>query len=159
MDRFRYLAPFVFASLFLFLASAAVAAEPITGKVIRIVDGDTLVILVGTEQVKIRLAQIDTPERGQPWSSRAKQALSALAFGKVEPVTVDRYGRTIGELFVGGVHINRQMVRDGDAWVYRKYVTDNSLLDLENEARAGKRGLWGLPESDRLPPWEWRRRK
>ena len=142
--------------------SAVATAEPLTGKVVRIVDGDTLVLLVDSEQVRVRLAQIDTPERGQPWASRAKQALSALAFGKVatvEPVTVDRYGRTIGEVFVDGLHVNRQMVRGGDAWVFRRYATDDSLFDLENEARGGKRGLWGLPESDRVPPWEWRKRK
>ncbi len=89
-----------------------------------------------------------------------KQALSALTFGKlatVEPVTTDRYGRTVAEVFVNGVHVNRQMVRDGNAWVYRKYATDDTLYDLENQARSEKRGLWSLPEADRVPPWEWRR--
>ena len=161
MDRFRHLAPLFLASLWLIFVDAALAGDRFSGKVVRIVDGDTLVILVNKEQIKIRLAQIDTPERGQPWASRAKQALSALAFSKaatVVPVTVDRYGRTIGEVFVEGLHVNRQMVTDGDAWVYRKYATDDSLFDLENEARAGNRGLWALPEADRVPPWEWRRR-
>ena len=158
-----YRIPAFFLLIFWAISGLCLAAgSPYEGEVVRVIDGDTLVVLVdGNEQFKIRLAQIDTPERGQPWASRARQALSALAFGKVatvEPVTTDRYGRTVAEIFVQGVHVNREMVRNGDAWVYRKYATDETLFTLENEARAQKRCLWGLPEADRVPPWEWRKR-
>ncbi len=83
----------------LLLAASLVSAETIhQGKVVKIADGDTLTLLVDNEQYKIRLSDIDTPERKQPFGTRAKQALSDLAFGKqarVVEVTVDRYGRIV----------------------------------------------------------------
>jgi len=93
--------------LIIFSASAETVYQ---GKVVRIVDGDTLVLLVDEKQHKIRLSDIDTPERKQPFGTRAKQALSELAFGKqarVVEVTVDRYGRIVGRVFVDGIDVNR----------------------------------------------------
>ena len=88
--------------LLLFTLSAQ--AETLEGKVIKIADGDTLTLLTpSNQQVKIRLAGVDTPERKQPFGNKAKQALSNLAFQKqalVEIETKDRYGRTIGVVFV-----------------------------------------------------------
>ena len=72
-------------------------------------------------------------------------------------VTVDRYGRTVGHIWLGSRDINREIVREGHAWVYRRYMKDKSLLDDENHARQGKLGLWSLP--DAVQPWEWRRKK
>lgn len=131
------------------------------GKVVGITDGDTLTLLVNQKEIKIRLSQIDTPESGQPYGSRAKQALSNLAFGKeaiAKVEDIDRYGRTVARVYVGNTDVNAEMVRVGAAWVYRKYATDDSLYRIEAEARDAKRGLWSLPESDRTPPWEWRKR-
>jgi endonuclease YncB( thermonuclease family) len=146
----------------LLLAFQLQAAEVITGEIVGITDGDTVTLLtVDNWQVKIRLAEIDTPERKQPYGSRSKQALSALVFGKhvtAKVVTVDRYGRNVARLYVDGLDVNREMIRLGAAWVYRKYNTDKSLLDIETEAQAARRGLWSLPETDRVPPWEWRRK-
>jgi len=108
----------------------------------------------------VRLAEIDTPERGQPWATRAKQALSDKLFRKqveVRVVDTDRYGRTVGHVWIGGRHINREMVREGHAWVYRKYLEDETLLDDEAHAREAEVGLWSLPEAQRVPPWDWRR--
>ena len=107
----------------------------------------------------MRLAEIDTPETHQPYGSRAKQALSALVFGKevrVMVVDTDRYGRTVGRVYADAMDVNAEMVRQGAAWVYRKYSRDPSLLHLEQEARSARRGLWALPEAERTPPWEWR---
>lgn len=136
-------------------------AETITGKVVGISDGDTLTLLtVGKRQVKVRLAEIDTPERAQPYGTRAQQQLSALAFGKQAELQVqdtDRYGRTVARVIVGGQDVNREMVLKGAAWVYRAYNRDNSLLANEAEAKAQKRGLWALPEAERVPPWDWRK--
>jgi endonuclease YncB( thermonuclease family) len=139
------------------------AAEPYSAKVIGITDGDTLKVLTDQrKQVKIRLAEIDTPERKQPWGNKAKQALSDLTFQRmvtVMPVTTDRYGRTVAHLLVSDLNVNREMVRTGNAWVYRKYLRDKSLLDVEADAKNANQGLWGLPEFQRVPPWEWRRQK
>ncbi len=130
----------------------------IYGKVVGITDGDTLKLLTSEKKtVKIRLAEIDTPERRQPYGKRAKQALSDLAFQKpvaVKVVTIDRYGRTVGRIYIGDLDISAEMVRVGAAWVYREYAKDQNLYTLEDEARADKRGLWGLPEDQRVPPWE-----
>jgi|tagenome__1003787_1003787.scaffolds.fasta_scaffold20941564_2 nuclease-like protein len=80
---------------------------------------------------KVRLAEIDTPESGQPYGSRARQALSDLAFGKSARVVAqdtDRYGRMVGRVYVGSLDVNAEMVRQGAAWVYRRYSHDASLL-------------------------------
>ena len=129
------------------------------GRVVGIADGDTLTLLVGREQVRIRLAQIDAPELNQPYGKKSKAALSALAFQKqahVKVVDIDRYGRSVGEVFVDGVHVNRGMVREGHAWAYTKYSHSTEIIELEDQARTARKGLWALPESQREPPWIWR---
>ncbi len=68
----------------------------------------------------------------------------------------DRYGRSVGRVWAGATDVIAAMVRDGAAWVYRRYSQDRSLLQLEAEAKSARRGLWGLPEAERTPPWEWR---
>ena len=145
--------------LLLFTLSAQ--AETLEGKVIKIADGDTLTLLTpSNQQVKIRLAGIDTPEKKQPFGNKAKQALSNLAFQKqalVEIAAKDRYGRTIGVVFVDGLNVNAELVKQGMAWVYRKYTDDERLYVLESEAKQAKRGLW--LDKNPIPPWEWRRGK
>jgi endonuclease YncB( thermonuclease family) len=145
--------------LILLLPLDHTAAAEIGGRVVGITDGDTLTVLMDRKQIKVRLAEIDTPESGQPYGSRARQALSDLAFGKSARVVEqgkDRYGRTIGRVYVGSVDVNAALVRQGAAWVYRQYSHDGALLRLEQEAREARRGLWALPEAQRMPPWEWR---
>jgi len=108
------------------------------GKVVGITDGDTLTLLVGSRQYKIRLAEIDTPERRQPYGTKARQELSELAFGKeiiAKVQDIDRYGRTVARLYVDDIDISAELVRRSAAWVYRQYVTDKSLYDIEKEAR------------------------
>ncbi len=144
----------------LLLVGSPAAAETLSGRVVGITDGDTLTLLtVDRVQVKVRLAEIDAPEARQPYGQRAKQALAALAFGREVDVSVvdqDRYGRQVGRVHAGSVDVNAELVRLGSAWVYRRYSRDPALLVLEEEARSARRGLWGLPEADRQPPWEWR---
>ncbi|MDJ0846813.1 MAG: thermonuclease family protein [Myxococcota bacterium] len=126
----------------------------------KVFDGDTLEVLVGNRTERVRLAGIDTPERGQPWAERSKQALAGRVFGKevrINRVTTDRYGRTVGEVYADNVCVGCELVREGHAWVYRGFADDPVLFDLEAEARAAGRGLWALPEAERVPPWEWRR--
>jgi endonuclease YncB( thermonuclease family) len=150
----------------------AIAAEPesqgvdsplvLEGRVVKVFDGDTIDLLVGQRTHRVRLSGIDTPERGQPWADRSRQALSERVAGKevrVIQVDVDRYGRTVGEVYADDVCVGCELVRGGHAWVYRRYTDDEVLYQLEAEAQQAKRGIWGLPESERVPPWEWRRRK
>lgn len=136
-------------------------ASELTGKVVGITDGDTFTLLTADKkQVKVRLAEIDAPESGQPYGNKSKQTLSGLVFGKdvrVVVQTTDRYGRTVGRPYVGSLDISAEMVRMGAAWAYREYLRDRSLLTIETDAKAGKRGIWGLSEAQNVPPWEWRR--
>jgi endonuclease YncB( thermonuclease family) len=134
----------------------------INGKVVAIADGDTVTVLMNNAQYKLRLAEIDTPERAQPYGSKAKEVLSGLVFGKTVVAKVqdiDRYGRYVARIYVGDVDVSREMVRQGAAWVYRQYSKDKSLLVVEAEAKAASRGLWALPEAQNIPPWEWRKRQ
>lgn len=142
----------------------AIAFErTIEGKVVSVTDGDTIKVKTHQNKVeKIRLAQIDTPEKKQPWGQKSKQALSDKVFGKqvkVDIETTDRYGRLVGTVWYAGEDVNRAMVREGHAWVYRKYAKDKTLFDDESYARSRGLGLWSLPENQRQAPWKWRKEK
>jgi hypothetical protein len=72
----------------------------------------------------------------------------------VVEVDQDRYGRVVGRVYVEGLDVNADMVRQGHAWVYRKYATDPELYRLEREAKQQRRGLWA--SDGNIPPWQWR---
>ena len=133
-------------------------------RVVGVKDGDSIVVVrggAGSEE-DIRIYGIDAPERGQPWSRRAREALSQRVFGKevrINAVTTDRYGRTVGEVYADDVCVGCELLREGHAWAYRRYTKSKVLLALEAEARAARRGLWSLPETEQVPPWDWRHGK
>ncbi|EAO2755690.1 TPA: thermonuclease family protein [Salmonella enterica] len=145
-------------SLLIFLCPVIVQAAELNGKVIHVLDGDTIEVLQDNKPVRIRLANIDAPEKKQAygrWStSQLKDLLGA------QPVTVtctqtDRYGRIIGRVFTtNGIEANRFMVKSGAAWIYERYNTDPALPGLQVEARLEQRGLWA--DVNPVPPWEWR---
>lgn len=154
----------------LFALAGAAMGQPcatehcLSATVVGISDGDTLTLLVSDAgrraEKRLRLTEIDAPERAQPWGSRARQALAGKVFQRevqVASAGEDRYGRLLGRVYVGGRDVNREMVREGHAWVYRRYSSDIWLLDDERRAREARRGLWSLPEADQVAPWEWRR--
>jgi endonuclease YncB( thermonuclease family) len=126
--------------------------------VVSVHDGDTLKLDDGRT---IRLSGIDAPEIAQPYGVESRDLLRKLTRKKqirIETHGTDRYGRMIGEIFVGKKSINRSMVKRGAAWWFRKYApADKTLSCLEAEARRRKRGQWKLPEI--IPPWAWRRGK
>ena len=130
------------------------------GKVIGIADGDTMTVLVERQLVKVRLSEIDAPERGQPFGNRSKQSLSDLCFDKTATLDYkgkDRYGRTLARVYCDGIDANAEQVRQGMAWVYRVYAPkDSPLYAAEDEAKRARRGLWADVEP--VPPWEWRHR-
>ncbi|MGE4351640.1 MAG: thermonuclease family protein [Bdellovibrionales bacterium] len=131
-----------------------------SGRVIHVVDGDTLDMLSPNGQkVRIRMAEIDAPERKQPFGEESLQALNAMAMGRdavAQIATTDAYGRSVAHVFVGGKDLNAEMIRGGFAWVYEAYSVDDRLIELEDEAKDSRQGLWALPAGQRLPPWEWR---
>lgn len=137
-----------------------VIAAAFLASVIGISDGDTMTVLHEREPIKIRLAEIDAPEKAQPFGTKSKQALSDLCFGKqaeVNPKTTDRYGRTIARVKCDGQDVSEHQVEAGMAWVYDRYVTDRGLYPLQDMARSTGRGLW--VDAGPVPPWEWRKSK
>ncbi|MDA5225583.1 thermonuclease family protein [Escherichia coli] len=141
--------------------SASLCAAQIQGHVIRVLDGDTLEILQDKKPVRVRLANIDAPEKKQDYGRWSTDMMKSLVAGKTVTVTYfqrDRYGRILGQVYApDGMNINQFMVRAGAAWVYEQYNTDPVLPVLQNEARQQKRGLWS--DADPVPPWIWRHRK
>lgn len=137
-------------------------AEEFTGRVVGVTDGDTITVLHNGIGQKIRLNGIDCPEKRQAFGQRAKQFTSDLVFRREVMIVEhgrDKYGRTIGDVkLADGTFVNRELVRGGLAWWYRKYTPgDQDLERLESEARKAKRGLWIEPAP--VPPWEFRHRQ
>jgi micrococcal nuclease len=146
--------------LLLFLAPYSEASE-FSGRVVAILDGDTIEVLRNRTTERIRLAGIDCPEKKQPFGQRAKQATSALSFGQhviVLTAGKDRYGRTLGTVeLADGTNLNYELVHQGWCWWYWKYAPEDIFLAiLEAGARDAKKGLWVDPAP--VPPWEWRKR-
>ncbi|HCB13186.1 MAG TPA: hypothetical protein DEP36_06405, partial [Gammaproteobacteria bacterium] len=138
------------AGFLLLLLATSAYAESLTGRVITVNDGDTLILRIADRQpIKVRLAGIDAPEYNQPYGKAARRALSAWVSGRTVQVTVysrDDYGRVIGTLDVSSQNVEAALVKQGAAWVYRRYNRNPHLLELEAQAKAAHRGLWALPE-------------
>ncbi|TMI65788.1 MAG: nuclease [Bacteroidetes bacterium] len=133
----------------------------ITGKVIKIKDGDTIDILFNGKPLTIRFAHIDCPEykSKQPFGTNARQFTSDLCFGQTVTIEndqkFDRYKRLIGVVInEKGQNLNKELIKAGLAWHFKKYSNDSSYAELENKARQSKIGLWA--DSSPTPPWDWR---
>ena len=135
--------------LFLLLALISFSASA----QLAITDGDTIKF----NGERIRLHCIDAPERKQPHGIESRAALAAMVNENVtiRRYGVDRYGRTIGRLFMGDTDITAALVINGDAWVYRQFCHDETLLLLEQYARDSQYGLWLNPIA--IEPSKWRR--
>jgi endonuclease YncB( thermonuclease family) len=149
----------LFLIILIALFSLSAQAEIIRGKVIKIADGDTLTLLTDSDKkIRIRLAGIDTPERKQPFGNTAKNALAKLVFQKkilIETQTKDRYGRIVGTVFLDNQNVNNELIRQGMAWVYKKYTDNEILYELEAQAKTRRIGLWA--DETPIAPWDWRR--
>lgn len=140
-------------------------AELISGRVVRVADGDTITILdAQMRQHKIRLAGIDAPEKAQAFGRRSQESLAELVANRsviVETQKRDRYGRFVGKVLVEGRDINVEQIRRGLAWFYRQYERELSAQDrqsyarAEDEARSFRAGLWA--DKQPIPPWDFRR--
>ena len=129
-------------------------------KIKRVVDGDTVHVFYQDEVYKIRLTEIDAPERDQPYGNNSTEYLKSLLKEGMVDVDIsgtDRYGRKLGRLYWRGMDINRELVSAGYAWVYDQYVTDNSFYENQSKARNSKKGLW--EDQNPLEPWNWRKLK
>ena len=84
---------------------------------------------------------------------RAKQFTSDMVFGKevdIKAVDTDRYGRTVGWVFINGQNVNEAIVRAGLAWHYKRYSSDQNLAAAEVAATHDKIGLWA--DENPIPP-------
>jgi len=141
--------------------SLAAGNERFTGRVVVIMDGDTIRVMHNDRAEKVRIFGIDCPEWKQPFSRKARAFTSSMAFGKDVIVAVqdtDEYGRTVGRVLLpDGRELGKELVKAGFAWWYRKYDPDDAELEeLEKEARSARRGLWQDPKP--VAPWEWRQK-
>ena len=156
-------------AVLLCMGSLAQGAE-FAARVIAVLDGDTVLVLrkeeangSGRQQradkpVKIRLAEIDAPEKAQTFGETSKRSLSGMVLGKQVKVVsqaVDQYGRLVAHLSVDGLDVNAEQIRRGMAWEYSHFHSNRELIALEAEARQVPRGLWAL--NNPAPPWEWRK--
>lgn len=142
------------------LSSANQAEQHLHGKVIKIFDGDTYELLTADNQrFRIRMEGIDAPEGGMPFYRVSKNYLTELCAGKMVEIKIkekDHYGRYVAFTFLeDGRELSHEMVKAGLAWHYKQYNDDQSLADLEIEAREAKRGLW----RDKNPMAPWTARK
>ena len=122
-----------------------------------VADGDTLYANVDGHSIRIRLAQIDAPEKAQAFGRRSEQSLRELVGKKQVELTwksLDRYGRPIAQVAVDGLDVNAEQVKRGLAWVFPRYSNDAALLALEAHAKSAGFGLWVDPHP--IAPWEWR---
>jgi endonuclease YncB( thermonuclease family) len=143
--------------LLILLSSTCLGAE-LHGKVTSITDGDTVKVFDGIQEVKIRLSNIDAPESKQAFGTRSKQKLAEKVFGKkvvVEYHKKDKYKRTLGTIWLENRNINFEMVQEGYAWAYRRYLDDTDFLEAEKVARDKKLGLWIDPFP--IAPWDFRK--
>jgi endonuclease YncB( thermonuclease family) len=146
------------------LFSPQALAAVYAGTVIAVMDGDTILLRPADGKtaprpfLKIRLADIDAPEKDQAFGDDSGRALAGLVLEKqVRVVTVasDDYGRQVGRVSLGNLDVNRYMVQRGLAWAYTRYRRNPGLVALQQEARRARRGLWSQAEP--MPPWVWRK--
>ena len=161
------------ATLILLLFCSAAYAD-ITGRVVAVIDGDTIKVLdTDNTEHMVRLSGIDAPERGQPYSKTSRIHLASLVAGKevfVETDKLDIYGRDVGKVWVQPadcpacgktLDANYAQVLAGMAWWYRYYAEEQSPEDrgryesAEDEAKARGWGLWADPNP--INPYEWRK--
>lgn len=130
------------------------------GKVVKVKDGDSIVLLEDKKQVEIRMAHIDAPEYNQPYGRKAKEHLANLLAGADVTYKIyedrDRYGRIVAVVYVNdSINVNKAMVEAGYAWHFKKYSNNFTYGTLERKARLNKAGLWVEP--DPIAPWVYRK--
>lgn len=137
----------------------------IRGRCVATIDGDSLKVLTAEKQLlRIRVAWIDAPELGQAFGQRAKQAMSELVFGKeveLRPHTIDRYGRLVCMVFVEGRDAGLELIKQGLAWKYDRYLLSEAPAEIQQSytateaaARATRVGLW--QDKEPIAPWLYR---
>jgi endonuclease YncB( thermonuclease family) len=135
----------------------------LSAKVVGVKDGDTVVVLDSlNNQTTLRLAEVDTPEKSQPFGTKAKQFTSDQIYLKTIKYVVtdiDRYGRSIAMIYydTDNKYLSAEIIKAGMGWHYKRYSKSKELADFEINARKNKVGLW--IDNDPTAPWEWRKKQ
>jgi len=140
-----------------FVAAQPTAKTVYTARVVKVLDGDTLVVRADKRETIVRLHGIDAPEGGQAFGQVCRRVLSNMVNGEsavVSIVDTDRYGRTIATLTVAGRDVGLELVRAGCAWHFRQYSNASAYAVAEDDARSARRGLW--QDASPTPPWLYR---
>lgn len=143
--------------LLLVIGGLAEAAD-FSGKVIAVLDGDTLLVLRSGNPVKVRLAEVDAPEKTQPYGTASQKSLAEMVMGqqiRVASRAVDDYGRLVATVQANGLNVNHEQVRRGMAWEYSRFHSNRELMALQREAQQARRGLWAGDET--IEPSQWRK--
>jgi endonuclease YncB( thermonuclease family) len=149
------------------LTSLNANAETLTGKIVRVSDGDTLVLRTNPPaDYRIRIAGIDAPEKGQAFGRRSQQSLAKLVLNRqamLDCFKIDQFRRRICRVVVDGIDVALEQVRLGNAWWFRRFASEQTSVErsaferAETEARRRRLGLWG--EANPIAPWDWRASK
>lgn len=134
------------------------APGTVEARCVRVDDGDSLNVILGEREAKVRLAGIDCPEKGQPFADAARDFTRARVLDRtvtLEVVDTDRYGRLVARVRVAGGDLNRELVAAGLAWHSTLHSSDPALAAAQQLARSEGRGLWSEP--DPVPPWQHRK--
>jgi endonuclease YncB( thermonuclease family) len=137
---------------------AYASSQVFTAEVIAVLDGDTLLVTRGGKPLKLRMAEIDAPEKAQLYGTASQKSLADLVMRKrvqVESRAVDDYGRIVAMVSIGGLNVNHEQVRRGLAWEYSRFHSNRPLMALQREAQLAKRGLWA--GDDIVEPSKWRK--
>jgi endonuclease YncB( thermonuclease family) len=138
----------------------AAATATVVGKVVRVIDGDSLWLEPSPAgpPLQLRLQDIDAPEICQPWGPEARRALQELVLDKSVTVQVsgrDTHGRTLGTLHLDTLNVNRALVQEGHAWSNRYKYDRGPYVADERMAKALSRGFNASPGA--VMPREFRR--
>lgn len=149
-------------SLCLALASTAALsfANQIDGRVIKVVDGDTIDVLDSMKRVhRIRFHEVDAPERSQAFGKKSTKSLSELAYGKHVQATCTSmsYERPVCRVWADGLDLNLIQVQRGMAWAADGFARDPRIIEAHRAAKAQRLGLW--IDKDPIPPWVWRKQQ
>lgn len=142
----------------LLCAAGAARGVDFSGKVIAVLDGDTLLVLQENNPVKVRLVGIDAPELAQPFGEEARQSLAGLVMNRQVQVisrAIDVYGRMIADVRIGNINLSHEQVRLGMAWESSRFHNHQELITLLREAQSSRRGLWAGEQM--IEPSQWRK--
>jgi micrococcal nuclease len=148
-----------FLILSFFFINIVCFSQVYNGTILRVLDGDTFVLQTDDGSIMVRMNGIDAPEKNQPYGKESGDFLRKFLNKQCKVIkhSIDRYGRTIGDLYIDNTWINLESIRMGLSWHYKKYSKDKILSSAEDSARGIKVGLW--KEECPIAPWEWRHKK